>query len=239
MPDLSKYGPALVPNCGFFVCVIEIGITPKIMANSGKSLISGSRLAAAKYPNSKRNVIIDKVVYRRLRFRRRIMILFRQRWFWAICMVIVLLGVVGCSSGVDQSGQEKERIDETLWQWKQAKNMATKVLDEYDSSDSVTFGQELLGALGKMEEAKDELSDLASETEDQKLGKNAKLCSKGMDTVNKAIREYGGVLQVFLGSMESGSEEQVKQAQVAAGDKHKQYLKDLKKGRDMINRSGL
>ena len=163
----------------------------------------------------------------------------RYKWIWAVLIVVVLLGVVGCSSGTDPSVKEKERIDETLWQWNQAKNMASSVLDDYDQKDSVSFGRELLGALGKMEEAKDELDDLAGQVTDPKLTKNAKLCAKGMGTVNKAVRDYGGALQAFLGSLELGDDAQVNEATDAAEDSHKKYLKELKKGRDLMNRSTL
>ena len=167
------------------------------------------------------------------------MISIRHKWIWAVLIVVVLLGVVGCSAGADPSVKEKERIDETLWQWNQAKNMASSVLDDYDQKDSVSFGRELLGALGKMEEAKDELDDLAGQVTDPKLTKNAKLCAKGMGTVNKAVRDYGGALQAFLGSLELGDDAQVNEATDAAEDSHKKYLKELKKGRDLMNRSTL
>ncbi len=168
------------------------------------------------------------------------MISIRYGRFLAILLLFLLIGAVGCSSNnAEQSAQQKERIDETVWQWNEAKNMATSTLDEYNTKNSVSFGQEMLGALGKMGEAQDELSDLAGETENRDLRADAQLCSKGMKIVNQSTRDYGGALQVFLASVELGDDAEITRSEEALGDAHEKYLKELKKGRDMMNRSGL
>ncbi len=162
-----------------------------------------------------------------------------HRKIWIICILIALLGIAGCSYNEDQSRKYQDKLEEAVWKWEDAKKFASKVLGDYEQMDSVSFGRELLGALGRMEGAEEELSDLAEETEDQELRKNAKLCSKGMGEAYTAVREYGASLQWYLGIRELGSQEEIEEAQKTIADDYKKYLKDLKKGRKKIRDSEL
>ncbi len=104
---------------------------------------------------------------------------------WAIWILIVLLGIMGCSSANNDISQDQEELKRTLKEWESVELKMAGILDNAEQKEFNEFKNEFRESFGRLLGLHENFGELITETKDPELKKIARVCGSEMTEVEE------------------------------------------------------
>lgn len=161
--------------------------------------------------------------------------------FWAICLLILLIGTAGCAKTESQG--DKKRLQQKLKDWRRAEVKVYDILRRAEEKDFNAFKNEFGDAFRELNDIHTEFGELVQETEDRKLQKSAGICEREM---SKLEEDAGLIYSYYKDYSEFKEPRNIDRHEVNPDSARKQYLhqktlyeRHRSEGREKILGSGL
>lgn len=152
-----------------------------------------------------------------------------------ICVLVILLGVAGCSL----FGGERGDLEQKLKKFVEADKRVFGICQNAEDKGTTVDKNELDDDLAKMRSITEEFQDKAKQSKDKDLRKEAAACYRGMNRIMKGYHKYITANEHYLMFKDSVVKEFAYQAKIGKQEAFRKLSKDRYEGLRTIDRSGL